>query len=329
MGQHDGDGDGDEHAPGRFPTPGQDLALARRALDEGDIKHAAHHVACALGEDANDDDALAFADDLLSRVDDPLALASLGDGEASYAIVAFRGLVLARLGELAEAIDLVLQVVAVRPDVDYMAWVERWTRDDRALVGIDPIRLAASVKRLADGLLSSPSAAPYTNATFDRVHDWLVELRARLPADSALAMMHAIMLRRAGRLEDALGVARAAHTAGPDYRTAIAVAGACRALRDLDGAVAAFEDASRFDPTDVAAILDVGDIRLEQARFDDALAAYHRALELEPDNAWAVPSALYAEVRLGRPDARAKLHAYAARNPGNQRAAELLGELSQ
>ena len=323
-------GHGHQHdlAHGSAPTPEQDLDLARKALESGDVKHAARHVACALGEDASNDDALAFADDLLSRVDDPLALVSLGDGVTSYALVAFRALALARLGELTEAIDLILQVVAVRPDVDYLSWVERWTRDERSLAAVEPMKLASSVKKLADGLLGSPSAAQFSDATFERVHEWLTELRRRIAPDSALAMMHAIMLRRAGRLDDALGVARAAHAASPDYRTSIAVGGALRAIRDLDGAAAAFEEASRFDPADVAALLDIGDIRLEQGRLDEALRAYGKALERDADDAWAVPSSLYVEHRLGRPDARTRLCDYAAANPGNQRAADLIADLS-
>src|SRR4051812_16017562 len=67
---------------GAKPTPAEDMAVAYRAVSDGDLPHAAFHVACALYHgDPNDRQALALLDRLVKETQDaggePLALAPL------------------------------------------------------------------------------------------------------------------------------------------------------------------------------------------------------------------------------------------------------------
>src|SRR5688572_28829090 len=72
-----------------FPTPSQDLELAKRALASGNLGHAAHHLACAISIDPLGKQYLEAIDDLMRHTDDPLSLAPTEDG-AFYGTVALR-----------------------------------------------------------------------------------------------------------------------------------------------------------------------------------------------------------------------------------------------
>jgi len=95
---------------GAKPTPAEDMAVAYRAVSDGDLPHAAFHVACALyAGDPNDRKALALLDRLVSDTQDsggdPLALAPLK--RDNYAgTVAVRARILAHLGQYREAFNL-------------------------------------------------------------------------------------------------------------------------------------------------------------------------------------------------------------------------------
>jgi hypothetical protein len=54
-----------------------DIRIARRVLEDGDLRHAAFHVAAALSTSPHDAEALALADALLRQSSDPFSLAPI------------------------------------------------------------------------------------------------------------------------------------------------------------------------------------------------------------------------------------------------------------
>lgn len=108
-----------------------------------------------------------------------------------------------------------------------------------------------------------------------------------------------MLLSKNGRLSDARAVADQAYRESPGWETAVAAANAARRAGDLDGAVAMFTKAADYNPNAVPTWLDIGDMRLEQKRYAEALAAYETALAKEPFNQWALPSAFYCRHKLG------------------------------
>lgn len=117
-----------------------------------------------------------------------------------------------------------------------------------------------------------------------------------LPHDEILQPM---LLSKNGRYDEALDLTERRYRQTPNWETAIAVANAARRAGDLERAAAMFSKGAEHDPADETCFLEIGDIRLEQDRWTDALAAYEKALAKDAEHQWALPSAFYCRHRLG------------------------------
>jgi len=60
-------------------------------------------------------------------------------------------------------------------------------------------------------------------------------------------------------------------------------------VRDTEEALARYREAVTYQPTDVSACNDIGDILFNDGRLDEAAAAYGEALAVKPDEPWALP----------------------------------------
>jgi tetratricopeptide (TPR) repeat protein len=107
----------------------------------------------------------------------------------------------------------------------------------------------------------------------------------------------------AGRPADAAGDARAAAKRLPEAPQAHYVLGlAGRAENNLDEAAAAFTRVLQIDSSDPGAKVQLGQIYLQQRRFDEALKLFQEALAAEPHNVTAAYSVSLALTRAGRTD---------------------------
>ena len=106
------------------------------------------------------------------------------------------------------------------------------------------------------------------------------------------------MLSKAGRLGDAIAMAEREAEENPTFHTATAAAMAHKRNCDIDAAVHWFRRASDFDRKNETCLLDIGDVRVDQEKWQDALDAYEEALERVPNHDWAHPSAVYCRYRL-------------------------------
>ena len=120
----------------------------------------------------------------------------------------------------------------------------------------------------------------------------------------ALARLNlAIALFYGGRAADAATEAGAAAKALPDVPQTHYVLGlAARGEDNLDEAVAAFERVLKIDPEDAGAKIQLGQIRLQQRRYDDALRLFQEAVAAEPYNVTAAYSVALALTRSGKPE---------------------------
>ena len=153
---------------------------------------------------------------------------------------------------------------------------------DQACMIAEPYSaLSAEERKMAAGLL----------ARFEEV-----ELEfGKLPHHEILLPM---LLSKNGRYEEALSLTSERYRQQPNWDTAVAAANAARRAGDLETAVTMFTKGTEHNPNDDTCLLEIGDIRLEQDRFAEALAAYERALEIIEHHAWALPSAFYCRERL-------------------------------
>jgi tetratricopeptide (TPR) repeat protein len=112
-------------------------------------------------------------------------------------------------------------------------------------------------------------------------------------------ILRPMLLSKSGRYSEALALTDQRYRQSPNWETAVAVANAARRAGDLERAVAMFAKGAEHDPEDVTCFLEIGDIRLEQERWADALAAYEKALAKDAEHQWALPSAFYCRYRMG------------------------------
>ncbi len=307
-----------------FPTPAQDLELARRALASGDLHHAAHHVACAIAIDPLGPPYLELIDELIRQTDDPLALAPTEDG-AFYGTVALRAYIHAQRGEYEDAIDLVMQVVGAKPDVPYLEWVDRWFERDGVIESVDPEMFAISCQKCIDSLDQPKEDPRFAQAALPEVVKRIGRVREHHRLAQRLGFVHSIAARRAGNLDLSLEVASELDQAAPSYLVSVALAGAHRERGDIEEAINAFRRALQFEPEDIAARLDIGDLSLDLGETAAALVAYEEALEIEANHPWALASKLYLKwLHDGDPTWRDELEALTEASPDNDRARQLL-----
>ncbi len=79
-----------------------------------------------------------------------------------------------------------------------------------------------------------------------------------------------------------------------------------------------FATAADLDNKDVTALLEVGDIELEDGRSREALAAYEEALRRQKAHAWAEPSAWYCRFLLTNHERWLKKLREAASEPADE-----------
>ncbi len=311
-----GHGHDDDHDHGDDVPIETDLHVAREALADRDLTHAAHHVAAVAAKDPEHPELPALLDALMQATEDPLSLVPLEEG-VFYGTVALHAAMLARLGDTSEAVGLLLQAQAVKPGIRYVPWAERWLGTQQARAALELPTVFAGVTQCLrhDGLTR-------------QLLPLLRKLVAERPPEATLAFVAARALRTTGNVDEAIAVAHRAHAEARGYMTGIALAMALKAKGDLDGAVAAYRDALALQPEDVAARRDIGDLELGRGRWDSALAAYEEVLAIDPRDDWALPSAAYVRVVRGGEGseaALAKLRELAA--AGSRRARDLRGEL--
>jgi len=321
--------------------PEEDARIARAALLEGDLPHAAHHIAAALASDPLRKEWLITLDQIVAEADDPLDLIA-DRGELWFGDAAVRARFLWLAGRTADALSLLIYATAAAPTVRYLAWGAEWLTDGAAKMTRElAARLARTLPAFGKELLKFPVPIPSSHPVRANVEHALEILRlldAAHPALPEVLEIRSQMLRRVGKFEEAIEAAKRANELAP---SAIGETWLALALRDAgrsDDALAAYRRASERDPANVSLHLDAGDLLLSLERWEEAAVRYQEALRLEPGHAWAEPSLLYAKLRaprkgllsrvLGREDSPLELRARLARMiPGNERAAWALDEL--
>jgi tetratricopeptide (TPR) repeat protein len=304
-------------------TPEKDLARAREALEANDLPRAAFHAARALADEPTDHTRLELLDEILDASDDPLSVVPLTD-DAPFFVAAARAHAHARQCRYSEAIDLLLQVVQSRPNLDYLEWAVEWLQRPDALGLGDMIRPRLFLKTLIDNLPRLTNKN-FGQPTLDRIPAFVDTVRVTQPQDTMFLFFSASLLRRINHRDQALSVAREAFDLDPCYLSAISVAMVHNQRSEPDKALEMYRSALSFQPNDVAVRLDIGDILYDNNRLEEAEAAYAEALRIDPSNAWGLPS--YHAVRYQRSGAEADLEALkrlADAKPENPRAGDLL-----
>lgn len=308
-----------------------ELAIAHRALSEGDLGHAAFHIATALVTDPSNAEAVAVFDGWFATCDNALALVTGQRNESWEGWFAMRARTYAKLGKAEDALFLLAKLAAAAPDKGYLTWL--------SLIKAPGQLSDQGVERAATQLLGLASSLPEPVAVNDPARPTITLALGLLAGwretKRHLAVpLHAIAIfqRKLGRIEEALAAAHALFELRPDWRSVGTLCSTLRANGDLEGALDIARRGTALAPTDSRAAmwLDVGDLCLDLERVAEARQAYGAALELEPDNAWASSGFPYARYReLGNEADRAALRQWSLEHPDDARAFQLLSHIGQ
>ncbi|NIL57059.1 tetratricopeptide repeat protein [Salinispora arenicola] len=264
----------------------EELTLARLALTEGDLPHAAAHIAGALAQAPT----LPEAHELLAR------LATVNGGgldlfplrqNVFVGTVVARAHLLAAAGQPAEGLDLLVAATGYAP---HTPWAEvPWVTAPDLAERIEPDRTAQILMQVCaattDPVPRSGQAAltPYLTlarnaVTVHQGHPLL------FGAASALA-------RRLGEVSLAVRWASRGLRVGPSKIGEVWLGYAYRSAGRIQDALAALERAVAHDPDDLAVYADIAGTLADHNRLDEALDWIDRALARDPTFDCAVHTA--------------------------------------
>ena len=291
----------DSRAGNRTPTPKEDKQIARRVMSEGDLPHAAFHVGAALYANPDDSEALEILQQLLRKTRDPLSLAPLKD-ENWIGTVGLRALILQRLSRHAEAVGLFAQIMSKPEGARYWKWAIQSLREPGAAKQIKPLEggivLAAVISLFAGDSLRADARAEIAPAV--EASELLV---AAHPDNPMLLPIHSALVRKVGRLDEALHLAERAWATEQSYPSAIALAIACKVKGDIDGAVAGYREAMRFESNGANRCVDIAATLCGIGRYSEALPWTQNALKHQANHPRALMYAMLARARI-EPDER-------------------------
>lgn len=313
------------------PTLDTELAHAAAELEAGDVDDALRHLAMALSLDPTHPDARRLLDRALDEAGErALDLLRIEEG-TFFGVAALRAYVLARRGYPEEALALLFGVVRFRPEVPYLLWAPEWLAGDAArsrLRGVTPDEIAGSAVAFLETVSRKDADHPGIRRNLEGTLAAVRRLRARHPENERLTFVELLTLRRLGRDREALDLARRWFATKPSWISAVELANTHREQGNADEAVAYYRRALAFAPGDTSPLLDMGDVLLENRRFDEAGRAYAEVLARQPHDRWAEPSHAFAQYRAtGQERWRRELEELAARSADGSRARELAGRL--
>ncbi len=113
----------------------EEHAIAQRAFAEGDLAHAATHIANAIGAHPGNAGYLDTLERILDSAEDQDTLfptkPPLSVGQA-----ACRAYALGRSGDVAAAIPILARVIIAEPDAGLLDWAESWLDEEVSTTGI-------------------------------------------------------------------------------------------------------------------------------------------------------------------------------------------------
>lgn len=279
------------------PEAEGELALARIALDDGDLRHAAAHAGNAIARDPTLREIYETIDELAARAEDAPGLYPM-TGKLYIGAVAARSYVLARRGEVDEAFGLLCRIAATEPGKSWAAgWLAAPESSAATLAdSLDPDRAANALMWLAASLPDPTDPAlvqvlaPFLSVA-RRVASRAPERSDALPRLSALA-------RRFGAHEEAVAWCQRAEKATGSAQSAIMLGYALRNAGRRADMYEAWGRAHGRDKSNISLYVDMAEQLAADGRLAEGIAWLDDALALAPDHPKAFPSACNLRYRL-------------------------------
>lgn len=271
-----------------------ELALARMALDSGEIPHAANHVANALAHDPALPEAHEVLHQVAGRWSGGVAELYPLDGTSGGPSV---GTVVAHAHLIAGSApgDALMLLVAASKYDPQRPWDAGWLTQPGLAAGIGAEGLGRACLSLGGAL---PDPVPDDEQAPLQPYVELARAGVAEFGDHPLMLLGAsVLLRRLGAADEAVAYASRADQIAPTYLSSVFLGYAHRAAGHVDEAVAAWQRALRHQPDDVAVHTDIAELFDNAGRRDEALLWIERAVAITPDDPSAFPTACLLRYR--------------------------------
>ncbi|MFE0459135.1 hypothetical protein ACFW1A_07705 [Kitasatospora sp. NPDC058965] len=304
-----------------------EVAVARLALHEGDLAHAANHVADAMVADPQLPEVHEVLAELWGRAGGPAAARELFPlTEQQYlGTVVCRAQVEAAAGDVDQAVLLLASAVRFAPEAPWCAVA--WLGAPELPGRLDPETLAQAVTRVNGGL---PDRVPEPQRAVLRPFEQLVRAATALhPEHTLLTCMASALVRRLGDPEEAVRLAEHAQRVAPGHMPAVMLGNALRAAGRPEQALAVWETqlAEQFDGY---LAVDVAELYAALGRPEAGLPWLERTLAAEPDHPKAGPALHGLRHRIdGGTRHLLALNDHFRAHPDHEYAPALLAELSR
>ncbi|MYV57852.1 tetratricopeptide repeat protein [Streptomyces sp. SID3212] len=265
-----------------------EVALARLALDGGDLPHAATHLGNALAEAPRLPEVHEALAEFARRAGGAEAALDLFSDERPYiGAVACQAHLLAAAGRWDEALSTLAAVVREQPDRPWaeVAWV---ARQDLA-ESVSPQNLASVIARIVGGGVPDP-LPPELTAPLRPFLDLARASLALHPDHALLLTMASGLARRFAAYDQAIAWAGHAQRLDPGHTPAVMLGYALRAAGRVDEALACWEAELARDPSDLSLYVDVAELYAMSGRPEAGLPWLERALAVDPAHPQAAPA---------------------------------------
>lgn len=269
-----------------------EVAVARLAIDSGDLPHAADHLADAMITDPQLPELHEALAELCAAAGGPAAARELFplDGQVFLGTVVCRAHVEAAAGDWDAAIGMLASAVQFDPG---RPWAPAWLAREDLPGLVDPDAVAQAVARASGGL---PDPLPAELADAVRPFDAFVRAVVdRHPDHALLLAMASGLTRRLGTTARAVELAEHAHRLAPGYMPSVMLGNALRADGRPEQALAVWEAELRRvapDQDDSSSYLavDVAELYGTLGRPAEGLPWLERVLAADPAHPKAGPA---------------------------------------
>jgi tetratricopeptide (TPR) repeat protein len=220
------------------------------------------------------------------------------DKQMDYARGAALAYLHAKRGNYGESLALIASVLEAIPDARYLPWLARWLATPEIVDRLPPEILGRVLARLVTKFPGDFVDDAQMRQALEQLIPAVERCRAQYPDDPTMFVLSSGLVRKVGRYEQALELAKKAYTMAPTGFSATMVAIAHRALGDIDEAVTMYRKSLEFQPDDISVRLDLGDMLTGEGHIQEGLGYYKQVLDLEKNHPWAKPHYLYFKAQL-------------------------------
>ncbi|MDH6114265.1 tetratricopeptide (TPR) repeat protein [Kitasatospora sp. MAP12-15] len=278
---------GDSRGDSRLEAEGE-VALARLALDGGDLAHAAGHLGNAITLDPRLPEVHEALAELAARAGGAQsALGYFTPAEPVIGDLACRAHLSAACGQWGQALRLLAGVLRHEPHRPWaaVAWLARVDLPQL----IDPDDVMRAIATVVGGGLAEPLPAGPAES-LRPFYQAVQHSAAAHPDHAGLLVMASGLARRYGEHARAIAWARHAQHSAPSHSGAVMLGYALRADGRPEEALAVWQQELRRDPTDLSLHTDVGELYARIGRPAEGLAWIEQALAVDPLHPQAAPA---------------------------------------